>query len=487
MLIRQTLAYLPAQLIGPLSQFATAIVLTHWLGAADYGLTMLIFASQELVFLLCLSWWTYYMMRYSGSITDDTGKARYQATETSVILLTTLIQVFATIGLILVTEPGVSYAFYFGACIFTVSRSILNFLSERARNLGAIKEYSLVQIVAPVGGLFLTIGVMYVIGAKPGWVLLVFAIMQALIGGMVAYRLGMIRKPGAIDRPLLRAALMFGMPLVASGALGWIAGNGIRFVVQAMSGATALGLLSVGWGIANRLSTVAAMVVTAAAYPLAIKAMERGDPDGARRQLSDNSALLLAIIAPATLGVIAINEPLIRLLIAPEFQTITIAILPWALVGTAIRNMRMHGFDQLYLLFEAPKSMMALEGIEAALTLIGAAIGLLMHGLLGAVIGTMIAAIIVVIGDFSYLRRRFGLHLPLMHMLRIVVASGVMFGTLKGLSHLGLPILPTWDSITLAICIGVIAYILAIAVLFPMMTKDAILQARAFMAQRKSA
>ena len=63
MLIRQTIAYLPAQLIGPLSQFAMAIVLTHWLGAAEYGLTMLIFASQELTFRVSLAWWTSYMMR----------------------------------------------------------------------------------------------------------------------------------------------------------------------------------------------------------------------------------------------------------------------------------------------------------------------------------------------------------------------------------------------------------------------------------------
>jgi hypothetical protein len=66
MLIRHTLAYLPAQLLSPLLQLTAALYLTYVLGAADYGLAMLIFASQELVFLVCLSWWTTFYLRYGG-------------------------------------------------------------------------------------------------------------------------------------------------------------------------------------------------------------------------------------------------------------------------------------------------------------------------------------------------------------------------------------------------------------------------------------
>ena len=467
MLIRQTFAYLPAQLIGPLSQFATAIILTHWLAKAEYGLTMLIFASQELVFLVGLSWWTFYMMRYSGSLNSEQEQQRYRDTETSVILISTLAQIGLTILIIVLSEPDVSYAFYFGACFFTISRSFLNLLSERSRTLGAIKDYSLVQIGAPVGGLILTIGVMYLIGAKPGWVLLVFAIMQTLVGALVGNRLGLLRKPGRIDPEIFRAALTFGIPVVLSGALGWVAGNGIRFVVQYAKGADDLGLLSVGWGLASRLSTVAALVVTAAAYPLAVKAMEVGDSDGARRQLSDNSALLVGVVAPATFGVIAINEPLVRLLIAPEFQAATIALLPWALAAAAIRNIRMHGWDQLYLLFEAPKQMMVLEGVEAALTVLGATIGVFTYGLTGAVIGTLIAAIVVAIGDFFYLRGCFGLRLPLALLLRVLIATGVMFIAVRLLPSIGLDLKATWMSITLAIGIGMLAYALMVVVMFP--------------------
>lgn len=482
MLIRQTLAYLPAQLLGPLVQFATAIVLTHYLGAAEYGLTMLIFASQELVFLVCVAWWTIHMLRYAGSITDEAARKRYDATEAGVLVLTALLQVFATIGVILASEPTVSPAFYFGACLFTVTRGYLNFLSERARKDAAILDYSLIQIGAPVGGLLLTLLVLATLGARPGWVLLVFAIMQGVVGLGVGLRLGLVRRPGAIDREIVKAALAFGIPVVISGAFGWLASNGIRFVVQGMLGAVALGLVSVGWGLATRLSAVAAMVVTAAAYPLAVRAMEAGDTDGARRQLSNNSALLLAIIAPATVGVIAITEPLTQLLIAGEYQATTIAILPWALVGAAVRNLRMHGWDQMYLLFEAPRPMLVLEISEAAITLIGAFIGILMNGVMGAVIGTTLAAILVAICDFTFLKMRYGLHAPIWQFLRILTASAAMYGALIMLPTFGVLIRPLWSSIGVAIVFGMIVYTLAAIMLFP----EFIRQAMGFVRSRRA-
>lgn len=471
MLIRQTFAYLPAQLLGPLTQFATAIVLTHYLRAADYGLTMLIFASQELVFLVCLSWWTNYMLRYSGAITDETARARYEATETGVILATAALQVLATIGVILIVDPTVSPALYFGACVFTLTRSYLNFLAERARKNAAILDYSLVQIVAPLGGLLLTLLVMTTLGAHPGSVLLVFAVMQAAVGIVVGARLKLIRRPGALDRTILRAALSFGIPLVISSIFGWLAGNSIRFVVEYAAGAVALGLMSVGWGMATRLSAVSAMVVTAAAYPLAVKAMEAGDVDGARRQLSDNSALLLGIIAPATLGVIAITDPLTRLLIAEEYHAATIAILPWALAGAAIRNLRMHGWDQMYLLFEAPRPMLVLEIIEAIVTTIAAIIGVWLHGIVGAVIGVTIAAGAVAVCDFMFLRSRFALHAPFWQYLRILLASAAMFLAIKSLPEFGITILPLWHSVGLAVVAGATLYAMAVVVLFPELSR----------------
>jgi 1,4-alpha-glucan branching enzyme len=91
----------------------------------------------------------------------------------------------------------------------------------------------------------------------------------------------------------------------------------------------------VGWGLATRLSGVAAMLVAAAAYPLAVKQMEAGDVAGARGQLAANSSLLLLLLAPAGLAFWALAPLLVPRLVAAEYQAATLQILPWALLGDA--------------------------------------------------------------------------------------------------------------------------------------------------------
>lgn len=467
MLIRQTIAYLPAQLLGPLTQFATAIVLTHYLGAADYGLTMLIFASQELVFLVCMSWWTFYMLRYAGGFSTDEERIRYAHTEQHVLLVTTLLQGFVTAGIVFATKPDAPLAFHLSACVFTMTRSYLNFLAEYARKNAAIGAYSLVQILPPIGGLGFTVLALELMATEPATVLLIYAGVQLVVSLVASRLVGLRPLNGSMDRPILRAAMQFGLPITLAGGFGWVAAHGIRFVVQVGDGAVALGLLSVGWTLATRLSNVAAMLVTAAAYPLAVRAMEAGDEEGARRQLSNNSALLLGVIAPATLGVVAINEPLVRWLIAPEFQNATIQILPWALLGAAIRNLRMHGWDQMFLLFEAPKAMLVLEFTESIITVLAAVIGLAMNGLVGAVIGASLAAIATAFCDMLYLRWRFDMPLPLWQFARVVLASGAMYGAIVMLPTFGVMVRPQWNSILVVVLFGMAVYAAMIPLLFP--------------------
>jgi len=466
MLIRQTLAYFPAQILSPLTQFATAIILTHYLAAADYGLTMLIFASQELIFQVCLSWWTTYFLRYAGSFAESDARQDLAGTESAIILSTAALQVLATLALVLISATTPSPAFIAGACLYVVTRSYMTFLSERARRDARILEYSLLQIGAPLASLLLTLALMSVFGASPARVLLDFALMHGLIGLLVALRMGALVRPGRLNRVILKAALGFGVPVIIGNLFGWFAAHGIRFVVQYGAGPTALGLLSVGWGLAIRLAAVAAMVVTAAAYPLAVREMDRGNPDGARRQLSTNSALLFGLIAPSTAGVIAIADPFVTLLVAEEFRAATIDLLPWALICAAIRNLRMHCWDQMYLLFEAPRPMVVLEGIEAVLTAIAAWIGLRLGGITGAVIGAAVAALIIALADYLYLNRRFGLHVPMVFYGKIALATAILWGALKTLPALGLPLTAHWGSVTMAIAVGMAAYGFAILVLF---------------------
>jgi hypothetical protein len=180
--------------------------------------------------------------------------------------------------------------------------------------------------------------------------------------------------------------------------------------------------------------------------------------------------------------VAAINEPLVRLLIAPEYQEITIQILPWALFGAAVRNLRMHGWDQMFLLFEAPKAMLVLEFSEAVITVLAALIGLATGGLAGAVIGAALAAVVTAFCDMLYLRWRFRMPVPLWQLTRVIFASGVMYAAITLLPRFGVTVRPEWGPVLLAVLFGVVIYGLLIPVLFPALIGSV----RQFIAERRA-
>lgn len=484
MLIRQTLAYLPSQLFGPLLQFAAVITLTHFLSPADYGLTMLAFTTQELIFLVFLFWWTSYMQRYAGQFDGAADKPRFRATENAVLLASTLVQIVAALLLVGLTFGTHEPVFLAIAAAFVITRSFLGYLSERARFEVRILDFSLLQIAPPLLGLVFSVLALEVYGAEPGYVLGTFALVQFLVGVVMGLRLGIFSLSFRADRVILLAALGVGSSMIFAGALQWGAANGIRFVVQAMGGAEPLGLLSVSWGVAQRLAAMAGMLVTAAAYPLAVRAMNAGDPEGAKSQISTNSALLLLVMAPAVAGVIAIDAPMMQLLVAPEFQAVSIAILPAAIIAAGLRNMRVHGWDQLYLLFEGQRAMLVLGTIEVVFLLLGSAVGLYLNGVYGAVFANALVTALAAGVDYLYLRARFGLKAPFSQYVRIVLASCLMLGVIRLGEYAGWPIAPTWGGIGLAVLIGGIVYVVAIALFFPRERAQVLTKIRTALARR---
>ena len=134
MLLRQTLLYLPAQLLGPLVQFAAALVWTHWLSPAAYGVLALVMAAQELVFLVCLSWWSHYTMRYLPTFVGDEDRARFGATEQLALAATTLLQSVAVFLVLALMDAEPTGDLVAAALGFTITRSLLHHLSERARS-----------------------------------------------------------------------------------------------------------------------------------------------------------------------------------------------------------------------------------------------------------------------------------------------------------------------------------------------------------------
>ena len=92
MLLKQTLSYLPGQVLGPLSQFAALLLWTHFADGRTVGAVTLITATQELLSATLLSFWSHYVLRDMGGLVQAGDGAALRNTATYVLAASGVLQ-----------------------------------------------------------------------------------------------------------------------------------------------------------------------------------------------------------------------------------------------------------------------------------------------------------------------------------------------------------------------------------------------------------
>ena len=465
-MLRQTLLYLPAQLLGPLAMFVAAVAWTHLLDAETYGVVAYVLAAQELVYMLTIAWWSLYVLRFRAGMNEDR-RRRLVAADNAVVLGAALAQAVIAVPLLATLDTTMTAGLFLAATAMFVTRSLLTHYSEIARTEQAILTYTIAQLAGPLFGTLASFVAIAVFGATATTALAGIAVVQAAGLAVVAWRLGVAAHLRLPDRDVLAGAIVYGLPMLATGGFSWVATNGIRVAIDEIAGGEALGLFSVGWGLGQRVATVAAMLLTAAAFPLAVRAFESGDRAGALKRLADNGSLLFALLAPTTAGVALIARPLAELMIAEPFRAATVAILPLAVLAGGLRNQRSHFADQAFLLHAATARLIPLTLIEGAGCVAGTVIGLRLGGdglggLVAATVGCTLGTAIGAAATFGVAIRDFGLRPQWSAWGRILIATAVMAAGLA-------PV--TWPTgvvgLAAEIAVGIALYGAALAALFP--------------------
>ena len=464
MLLRQTLLYLPSQLAGPAMQFAFAVLWTHWLAHDDYGNLTFLIASQELIFLCCVSWWSFFVLRYFGGAGRDDARDVVRA-ETSVLELSCVPQVVLNIGVLAVLGELSNLPLLVASTAYVVGRSFVMYFAERARTKAHIGIYTIAQVGSlAAGGLLGFLLVVYVAPTASS-VLSGFAISHLAVALWLVMRFGLARSGGTLDTAVMKKAMAFGLPLVVAGVINWINLNGIRVVTEEMGGATAVGLLAVGWGLGQRLSGTVALFVTTATFPLAARSMERGSRDVALKQMEGGGTMLVGLVLPAAAGLWMIAPSFVHLTISEPFRAITLQIMPLAVAIGAIRNIRVHYADAAFILFEKPGRSVLVNAVEATLMIGLSSIGFAHAGIYGAVVGAGIASSVGTILAFA-LAWRMGLPLPVGDWVRIVIAACGMMTALKAISPIVLH-LPELAQMAVFTTVGALTYAIVLCCLFP--------------------
>jgi len=434
MLLRHTLLYLPAQIVGPLFQLIAMIVWTHVVDEHTLGVITLVTATHELLQIAFLAWWSQYALRFFGRYQDQGEALRFYRTENAVLLVSVVLQSIIVIAvLLLVIAPDAKTGLLAVTVGYVITRTLNLYIGERARVRHQIWIYSIQQIVGPSVGFIVGLVLIKLMGQSAEWPLAGYALAQLAAAIIVLPKIGYGRSFWPLDREIVDHALHYGIPLIIGGALGWVGLNASRFIVNEMSGVAAAGLFAVGYGLGQRAAAVAAMLVTAAAFPLAVKSMEQSGSKVAMRQLADNSALLIAILAPSITGIFILRTEIVHLLIATPFQQVTLAVLPLSALAGAIRSLRAHFVDQAFLLHNRTRLMIVVAAIDAAVTVVLTPFFIRYWGLVGAAGATVLAAIAAAIVSSAIGFSRLGLTLPFNHLVPIALATTAMAALLSNL------------------------------------------------------
>ncbi|MBQ8103195.1 MAG: polysaccharide biosynthesis C-terminal domain-containing protein [Afipia sp.] len=432
MLLRHTLLYMPAQLIGPLFQLIAMIVWTHVVNEHTLGVITLVTATHELLQIGFLAWWSQYALRFFGRFQTGEEAQRFYRTENAILLLSVFIQSVAIIGILfLVIAPDAKAGLLTATVAYVLTRSLNLYIGERARVQQKIGVYSVQQIIGPALGFLIGLLMIDLFGQNPEWPLAGYAIAQLAAVLIVLPKIGFGRNLWPVDRTIVNHALHYGIPIIVGSGLGWVGLNASRFIVNDILGVAAAGLFAVGYGLGQRAAAVAAMLVTAAAFPIAVKRMESSGSNAAMQQLSENSALLVAILAPSIVGIFMLRTEIVHLLIAMPFQQVTLAVLPLSVLAGAIRNLRAHFGDQVFLLHSRTRLMIVVASIDAVVTVALSFAFIWYWGIIGGAVATVIAAAAAAITSFAIGFSQFNLTLPLGHLFRIAIATAAMGAALR--------------------------------------------------------
>lgn len=462
MLFRQTLLYLPAQVLGPLFQFISILAWTHFLSPVEMGVFALVVAVQELAYVATTFWFTLYTMRYHDPAAPAGDKRSYLDTELMVLGAASL----ATMGIVLLlpltTSIPWSLELSIAAIAYAMTRGLVTHLADRARTEHDTMTYSVLQISWPVLGL--AFGLALVIWGRQDavHVLWGYTLAQAVSLAVAFARLEFGRHPLRFARAAVAKGFDYGLPLLVGGIFIWMANNGLRFVVELRESAAAVGLVTVGWGLGLRVAAFAAMLVTAAAFPVAMKRAREEGMEAGQAQLERSGILLLAVLAPASAGLVAIGAPFISLVVAEEFRATTIAVLPWAILAGAIRNFRIHFAEQVFLLHERTRVPLWNDAIDAILSLAGVALGLWWGGLPGAVAGAAAGAAVSLAVTLAAGWSAYRFALSLDAVWRIAFATAAMAAAVELM-----PVEATPLSLAAAVIVGAAAYSATLAAVYP--------------------
>lgn len=240
--------------------------------------------------------------------------------------------------------------------------------------------------------------------AAPVWGLIMGQSVALLMYGRQVWHSVRPRWPLADER---RQQLGYGLPLVVTFALAWVISCSDRWLLAWLLDEDAVGYYSAGYELAFQSLTLLLTIINTAAYPLAVKALERGGSAQAREQLAHNGELIVAVALSGAAVLVILAPSVLVSLIGEAFRSGAVVIVPIAAVAAALAGIKAYHFD---IAFHLGKRSRTLVWISAMAAVINVGLNLLLIprlGIEGAAWATLLSYATALIASAVVGRRAF--------------------------------------------------------------------------------
>jgi O-antigen/teichoic acid export membrane protein len=457
-MLKHGLFYLFAKLTPLLASFILLAVYTRFLSVEDYGLFTTVQAIAYSMSGFMFSWFYVGLMRFWSDSSLDTIRLRSLM---NTVLLIVIVLTLSGLGLWAVVSQHFFIALYCGLLFVSAA------YYEAFQRVNAMESRSQLYLRAEVSRtiLLVILGLIFIY-FNYSWqgALIAIFLSNLLVLWQQKFFLNQLKFSLLFDKELLGKILQYGLPL--SFSLVFLETIPVidRLLIAELLDLKAVGQFAIAYNLPNQILMILASSINLAAYPSVIKVLETQGISRAEQKLKDYLILLLAVLSPALLGLQVIAADLYPLLMGKEFVTISLELLPWANLTVFLFILYVFYISLAFQLAKSIRPSLGLVAAAAGLSLIANIMLIPIFNIVGVFIANSLAYALCLIGGYFIGAHYFRLPLPLMDIIKIMLASVIMYLILQALPVHFIPIVNILIKIVLgALCYGLLVYLFNIA------------------------
>ena len=426
---KETLLYLPAQLVPALLAFISIPLFTRMLSTGEFGRYTLLISSIGVMSIL-LSWLQMAVSRFYPALPQAELPILVRTALLALIGFGVVIGLMAYGGsyLALTAESSYRPLIGIGVLIF-IFQGVFFLLAQVLRARLRPGVYSLFVVWERCATLGLSVLFVASFGlGVPGMLWAVVLGSVSALPWLWRQVFQGVRTIGPISAPMLRELAAYGLPLTIGQLGGWVLHMSDRYQIQAFYSAREVGMFAAAYTLASHSITVYARLIRLSSDPLLYKTWEQKGQEATRQFLNAITRLYLLVGIPLVVGMSVLAKPTMQVLTGADFAS-GYSIIPWVASGAFFLGLQ-YRFNQTLTIIKRTRVIM-MSIIVAGVINLGLNYWLLpIWGYQIAAVTTLVSYVILCAMQAAAASYYFRWPFPWASLSRSLIAAAIMSGGL---------------------------------------------------------